>query len=112
VKTGGEYSAHNDTEPMLPTNTRLLVAIGAAVCMNCQLCLEHLIPSAFAHGIESEEITEVVTLATEVRENALRFTLAIVARLKGPEAAEWREQVCCRPGHSSPTDRADPAEAE
>ncbi len=85
----------NDKEPMLSTNTRLLVAIAGAVSLNRNLCLETLVPAALRHGIVPEEIAEVVSIVTEVRENVSTFTRDLVAKLLGWETIEEQKQACC-----------------
>ncbi len=82
-------------EPMLSTNTRLLVAIAGAVSLNCKPCLETLVPTALRHGIEPEEIAEVVSIVKEVRENVSTFTSDLVAKLLGWESMEEAKQACC-----------------
>jgi hypothetical protein len=82
-------------EPMLSTNTRLLVAIAGAVSLNCKPCLETLVPTALGHGIVVEEIAEVVSIVTEVRENVSSFTRDLTAKLLGWETIEEPKQACC-----------------
>ncbi len=85
----------NNQEPMLSTNTRLLVAIAGAVSLNCKPCMETLVPTALRHGIVPEEIAEAVSIVAEVRENASMFTRDLVAKLLGWETMEEPKQACC-----------------
>ena len=90
-----ECKEWNNKEPMLSTNTRLLVAIAGAVSLNCKPCLETLVPAALRYGIVPEEIEEVVSIVTEVRENVSKFTHDLAARLLGWETIEEPKQACC-----------------
>ncbi len=92
---GEECEEWNNIEPMLSTNTRLLVAIAGAVSLNCKSCLETLIPTARRHGIEPEEIAEVVSIVKEVRENVSALTHDLVTKLLGREIMEKSKQACC-----------------
>ncbi len=85
----------NAKEPMLSTNTRLLVAIAGARSLNCKPCLEILVLAALRHGIVVEEIAEVVSIVTEVRENVSNITRDMVAKLLGWETIEEPKQACC-----------------
>lgn len=78
-----ECKEWNNKEPMLSTNTRLLVAIAGAVSLNCKPCLETLVPTALRHGTVPEEIAEVVSIVTEVRENVSTFTRDLITKLLG-----------------------------
>ncbi len=80
---------------MLSINTRLLVAIAGAVSLNCKPCLETLVPTALRHGIVPEEIAEVVSIVTEVRENVSTFTRDLIAKLLGWETMGESKQACC-----------------
>jgi hypothetical protein len=90
-----ECKEWNNKEPMLSTNTRLLVAIAGAVSLNCKPCLETLVPAALRYGIVPEEIAEVVSIVTEVRENVSTFTRDLITKLLGWETMEEPKQACC-----------------
>ncbi len=90
-----ECEEWNNQEPMLSTNTRLLVAIAGAVSLNCQPCIEILVPTALRHGIVPEEIAEVTSIVTEVRENVSSFTHDLVAKLLGWESIKEANEACC-----------------
>jgi len=50
--------------------TKLLIALGAATAANCIPCFEHLYYQAGAAGLTSEEIQQVVDLASKVKNGA------------------------------------------
>lgn len=50
--------------------TKLLVALGAATAANCIPCFEHLYNEAGVAGVTSEEIQQVVDLASKVKNGA------------------------------------------
>jgi alkylhydroperoxidase/carboxymuconolactone decarboxylase family protein YurZ len=50
--------------------TKLLVALGAATAANCIPCFEHLYYQAGVAGLTSEEIQQVVELASKVKNGA------------------------------------------
>ena len=90
-----ECKEWNNKEAMLSTNTRLLVAIAGAASLNCTPCLYTLLPTALRHGIVPEEIAEVVSIVTEVRESASNFARDLTAKLLGWETMEEPKQACC-----------------
>ena len=102
----------NNKEPMLSTNTRLLVAIAGAVSLNCKPCLETLVPTALRYGIVPEEIAEVVSIVTEVRENVSTFTRDLITKLQGWETMEEPKQACCGLDDKCLTEPVDSADTE
>ena len=50
--------------------TKLLIALGAATAANCIPCFEHLYYQAGVAGLTSEEIQQVVELASKVKNGA------------------------------------------
>ena len=50
--------------------TKLLVALGAATAANCIPCFEHLYYEAGVAGLTSDEINQVVDLASKVKNGA------------------------------------------
>jgi alkylhydroperoxidase/carboxymuconolactone decarboxylase family protein YurZ len=50
--------------------TKLLIALGAATAANCIPCFEHLYCEAEVAGLSSEEIQQVVDLASKVKNGA------------------------------------------
>ncbi len=50
--------------------TKLLVALAAATAANCIPCFEHLYFEAGVAGVTSEEIQQVVDLASKVKNGA------------------------------------------
>ncbi len=100
----------DNKEEMLSHNTRLLVAIAGALSLNCQSCLETLIPAALQYGVEPEEITEVTSMVVELRENAWRFAHDLVTHFLKPQNKEKSMLSCCGPDCSCmpPPDSANP----
>lgn len=50
--------------------TKLLILLGAATAANCIPCFEHLYYEAGVAGLTSEEIQQVVDLASKVKNGA------------------------------------------
>ena len=50
--------------------TKLLITLGAATAANCIPCFEHLYYEAGVAGVTSEEIQQVVDLASKVKNGA------------------------------------------
>jgi alkylhydroperoxidase/carboxymuconolactone decarboxylase family protein YurZ len=50
--------------------TKILIALGAATAANCIPCFEHLYNEAGVAGLTSEEIQQVVDLASKVKNGA------------------------------------------
>lgn len=93
IKEGRKES--NNEESMLSTKSRLLTAIAAAASLNCESCLETLIPQALKQGVLPEEISEVFSIVTDIRDKAIIPTRDLAARLLELETHETAEQTCC-----------------
>lgn len=76
--------------------TKLLIAIGAAVTANCQPGLEHLIGEAKDRGAEDKEILEAIAVAKMVRKGAMtkmdKFASTAIGNAKA--VAEDSEKGC------------------
>ncbi len=83
-------------DPMLSSNSRLLTAIAAADSLNCRPCLETLIPKALEQGVLPEEIQEVFSIVSAVRERAV-LPSGVLATLLG-QAAPVEAKACCDSG--------------
>jgi AhpD family alkylhydroperoxidase len=61
--------------------TKLLIAVGAALAVNCQPCLRTLIKKAKESGVQDKEILEAIGVARLVRKNSMtqidRFTTGL-----------------------------------
>jgi len=73
-----------------------LVAIGAAVAANCELCLDYHHRKAAALGVSREDMVKAVNLALQVREQPARMMARRAEQLLTPEAAQAGE--CCGGG--------------
>lgn len=51
----------------LPIKEKRLIAIGIAVAINCESCMEWSIKQALDHGATAEEIVEAIEVAIEMR---------------------------------------------
>lgn len=50
--------------------TRVLICLGAAIAVNCIPCFEHFVGMANSIGLTTEEIQEVVDIASQVKKGA------------------------------------------
>ncbi len=82
--------------PLLSTASQLLTGIAAAASLNCRTCLETLVPKALEQGVLPEEILEVFSIVSGVRERAV-LPPGDLAALLGPEAPTGTK-ACCDPG--------------
>jgi AhpD family alkylhydroperoxidase len=51
--------------------TKLLIAVGAALAVNCQPCLKTLIKKSREAGVQDKEILEAIGVARLVRKNSM-----------------------------------------
>ena len=76
---------------MLDKKTKELVAIGASITANCQLCLEYHIAKARELGVATEEILAAVEMGKQVRRGSAakmdQFAARHVAGEGAPEPA-------------------------
>jgi AhpD family alkylhydroperoxidase len=54
----------------METETKLLIAVGAAVTANCQPCLKTLLKTALENKVEEKDILEAINIAKTVRKNS------------------------------------------
>lgn len=75
--------------------TKLLIAVGAAVTANCQICLKTLLKKARESGVEEKEIREAIGVARLVRKNAATQIDHFLSGITGSEeTAESAENGC------------------
>jgi len=65
-------SCQDKREDTLEEYTRELIAVGAAVCTNCQPCLKYLVEKARGKGAREEDIAEAVRVGGKIRDGAAR----------------------------------------
>jgi AhpD family alkylhydroperoxidase len=63
--------------------TKLLIAVGAALAVNCQPCLKTLIKKAKESGVQDKEILEAIGVARLVRKNSMLQMDKFTAGLSG-----------------------------
>ena len=54
----------------LDSKTEELIAVGAAISLNCQPCLEYHVGKAREYGLGNEEILAAIDVAKQVRRGA------------------------------------------
>jgi AhpD family alkylhydroperoxidase len=75
--------------------TKLLIAVGAALAVNCQPCLKTIIKKAREGGVEDKEILEAIGVARLIRRNSLNQMDHFVAGLAGTDdTSEGSEGGC------------------
>ena len=72
--------------------TKLLIALGAATAANCIPCFEHLYYEAGVAGLTSEEIQQVVDLASKVKNGA---HIALKNSINDMMGSEERSDLPC-----------------
>lgn len=55
----------------METQTKNLIAVGAAVATNCQPCLQKLVEVARGNGVDEQDIMTAVTVGSMVRKGAM-----------------------------------------
>jgi len=71
--------------------TEELIAVGAAVCTNCQPCLKYLVEKARKKGAAADEIAEAVRVGVRIRDVAARKMDGFAGALLSDRAAVRKE---------------------
>ncbi len=77
----------------------VMVALGAAIGVNCIPCFDHLYSRAKGVGLDDTEIKNIVEVANKVKNGAASFLNQAVGDMIGEVKAT--EQSCCGPTKSS-----------
>jgi AhpD family alkylhydroperoxidase len=93
---GRQECLHEETIDILAPTAKSLIAIGAAAALNCQPCLNHLVPAAVQNGVLEKEIQATISLVEQIRKQAAGFTDKLVTDLLLPHGAagEPRKDCC------------------
>jgi len=75
--------------------TKLLIAVGAALAVNCQPCLKTIIKKAKENGVQDKEILEAIGVARLVRRNSMTQMDKFVENLAGTEEAKGTADAGC-----------------
>ena len=73
--------------------TQVMVALGAAVGVNCIPCFDHLYGKAKEVGLADEDVREVVATAYQVKNGATNFLKSAIDEQVEP--VNNTEQPCC-----------------
>ena len=80
----------------MDSKSEVMVALGAAIGVNCIPCFDHLYGKAMEVGLQNDEIREIVATAYKVKNGAAIFLKQAVDEQAG--TVENTEQPCCTPG--------------
>ncbi len=95
-ETGNLVQSEGATSDILAPNTRSLVAIAAAASLNCQRCLNYLVPAALQSGVLEEEVQAAISVVEQIRRHAAGFTDKVVTDLLlGQGVAGEPKEKCC-----------------
>lgn len=83
----------------MDSKTQVMVALGAAVGVNCIPCFDHLYGKAMEVGLAEEDIREVVATAYQVKNGAANSLKSAIDELVDP--VDNTEQPCCEPAAAS-----------
>ena len=75
--------------------TKLLIAVGAALAVNCQPCLKTLIKKAKESGVQDKEILEAIGVAKLVRKNSMTQMDRFLEGLSGSVDAADESNTGC-----------------
>ncbi len=78
----------------METETKWLIAVGAAFTANCQPCLKTIVKKALDSGAEKKEIAEAIGIAKVVRKNANTQMDRFAAGLLDMEIGPNNESSC------------------
>jgi alkylhydroperoxidase/carboxymuconolactone decarboxylase family protein YurZ len=79
----------------MDSKTQVMVALGAAIGVNCIPCFDHLYAKARETGVADEDVREIIQTATKVKSGAASFLKQAVEEQVG--AVEDEDQPCCGP---------------
>jgi alkylhydroperoxidase/carboxymuconolactone decarboxylase family protein YurZ len=79
--------------------TEVMVALGAAIGVNCIPCFDHLYSKAKEIKMNDEEIKEIVEIAGKVKNGASTFLKQAVSDVVGD--VDDSRQSCCGPSQSA-----------
>jgi AhpD family alkylhydroperoxidase len=65
-------TVYNGRRYIVEEYTRELIAVGAAVCTNCQPCLKYLVDKVRKKGASEEDIAEALSVGGRIRDGAVR----------------------------------------
>ena len=82
-----------------------LVAIGAAIAANCEVCLRHHLAEASKLDVSTEDVARAIATARTVKEAASSAILKVAGRhLAGERETRVRQPgACCPPGVVGPS---------
>lgn len=93
---GQQEIISEETSDILAPTAKSLIAIGAAAALNCQPCLNYLIPTAIHNGLLEEEIKATISVVELIRLDAAGFTDKVVTdRLLQRRPAGDSKRECC-----------------
>ena len=79
--------------------TEVMVALGAAVGVNCIPCFDHLYAKAKEINMDDDEIKEAVKIAGKVKNGASTFLQQAISDVVGD--VDDSRQSCCGPSQSA-----------
>lgn len=79
----------------MDSKEQVMVALGAAIGVNCIPCFDHLYGKAREVGLGDQEIRDIVATAYKVKNGAATFLKKAVDEQAGE--VENSEQACCSP---------------
>ena len=79
----------------MDSKSQVMVALGAAVGVNCIPCFDHLYGKAKEVGLADEDIREIVATAYKVKSGAAGFLKNAIDEYVA--AVDNGEQSCCQP---------------
>ncbi|MDO8670636.1 MAG: carboxymuconolactone decarboxylase family protein [Dehalococcoidia bacterium] len=87
----------------LDNRIKELIAIGASITANCQLCLEYHVGKAQEYGADTQEVAEAIAVGKTVRQEAARKMDRFASTVKQASASAARDADC---GCSSSSDKS------
>ena len=95
-----------DSTSLFTPAVKELVAIGAAVAVNCEPCLKHHYREAQRHGVSKTEMASAVKMAAEVKDSPHQAILRLADKLTGASLSDpaAASDPCC--GDKARTDKS------
>jgi AhpD family alkylhydroperoxidase len=90
----------------LTQDVRALIALGAAVAVNCEPCFKFHYDKASQLGVSADAVREAIAVGQGVKEGAAKKILGAVDRIMGGTESKEAAAACCGGSATASNDKA------
>jgi 4-carboxymuconolactone decarboxylase len=95
---GIDFNFKKQEDLVMDQKTEVMVALGAAIGVNCIPCFDHLYSKAKEVKLTDEEVKQVVEIASKVKNGAFMFLKQAIGEVVGE--VDNSQQPCCEASKS------------